>query len=194
MDRKHWARGTGQVWLKLSATGKRALEDRADLARVYYGQGPLLAPGGYAQLPPYESLAKYSTAIARHGARPETMIGTTAIARGTFGHGRVICFSPHPEATGGPNNFIRVGVRWAASGRPATGLPAGTREIALAPTSLVHEQGITPAGAHLGLVLDGMDVEHHWLPGIRVHWRSGEPTQPRHPAATHCQRFCGGRL
>ena len=46
------------------------------------------------------------------------MIGTTAIARSKFGRGRVICFSPHPESSRGPNHFIRAGVRWAAD-RPA---------------------------------------------------------------------------
>jgi hypothetical protein len=32
-------------------------------------------------------------------------------------------------------------------------------------------------------------VEHRWLPGVRVHWRTGEPTQPRQRAATHCSAF-----
>ena len=60
VDRQHWARGTGQVWLKLSSAGQGALDVDADQVRVYYGQGPLLAPGHYAGLPAYESLAQYS--------------------------------------------------------------------------------------------------------------------------------------
>ena len=70
VDRQHWARGTGQVWLKLSPEGQRALDDDAEQVRVYYGQGPLLAPGNYAGLPPYEPLAQYATAIARHAPNP----------------------------------------------------------------------------------------------------------------------------
>jgi hypothetical protein len=42
------------------------------------------------------------------------MKGTTAIARGKFGKGRVVCFSPHPEKTPGREAFLRSAVRWAA--------------------------------------------------------------------------------
>lgn len=39
------------------------------------------------------------------------MKGTTAIARGQFGKGRVICFSPHPEVTRGLEHFIQLAIR-----------------------------------------------------------------------------------
>jgi hypothetical protein len=47
------------------------------------------------------------------------MTGTHAIIRSTFGNGRVICFSPHPEVPGGPNTLITEAARWA-SGLPLT--------------------------------------------------------------------------
>jgi hypothetical protein len=33
---------------------------------------------------------------------------------------------------------------------------------------------ISPAGSSLAVLLDRMDVEHHWLPGQTVAWRTGE--------------------
>ncbi len=190
VDRAHWARGTGTVLLQLTAAGKRALHEESERVSVYYGQGPLLAPGYYPGLPPYETLARYATAIAkRRGARPESMIGTTAIARATFGSGRVICFSPHPESSSGPNHFIRDGVRWAAGDRPTQGAATGRERPDRSLLVAALEEQITSAGKRLAQALDDMDVEHHWLPGVRVHWRSGEPTTPRRRASTHCSAF-----
>jgi hypothetical protein len=43
---------------------------------------------------------------------------------------------------------------------------------------------LSPAGAALAAVLDGMDVEHHWLPGQQVDWRTGNPVSAdRGPAS-----------
>ena len=57
-------------------------------------------PGQDAAIPDYEPLASYETEIhSKGGAQPGVMKGTTAAARGTFGSGRVFCFSPHPEKT-----------------------------------------------------------------------------------------------
>ncbi len=52
---------------------------------------------------------------------------------------------------------------------------------------------ITPAGEHLAQVLDGMDVEHHWLAHEHVDWQSGvadrdaDYTGPG--TSTHCSAF-----
>jgi putative intracellular protease/amidase len=113
LDRAHWARGTGPVKVTLTPAGKAALGEKADELDVYYGQGPLLAPGGKAEPAAYEPLATFATEIAKNGAPKGVMPGTTAIARGTFGAGRVICFSPHPEVSGGPNHLVAAGVKWA---------------------------------------------------------------------------------
>jgi hypothetical protein len=40
------------------------------------------------------------------------MVGTTAIARGRFGQGRVICFSPHPEMTEGLDSFVEHAINF----------------------------------------------------------------------------------
>lgn len=114
VDRRHWARGTGPVRLKITPAGRKALDVGPEEVKVHYGQGPLLAPGTRRDLPAYEALATYATGIAKRGAPRGVMVGTTAIARTTFGHGRVVCYSPHPEASGGPQGLITAGVRWSA--------------------------------------------------------------------------------
>jgi putative intracellular protease/amidase len=113
-DREHWARGTGQVQLDVSDAGQVLLDVDGPAVEVYYGQGPLLVPDSKPDLPKFEVLASYASEIAKKGAPTGVMVGTTAIARAPYGEGRVICFSPHCEASGGPHQMIVTGVRWAA--------------------------------------------------------------------------------
>jgi len=134
LDTRHWARGTGSVVLEVSPAGRRLLGIDGDEVDCYYGQGPLLAPGNRDDLPDYEGLATYGTEIAKNGAPSGVMVGTTAIAAGSFGQGRVICFSPHPEKTSGLEAVIRRGTRWAA-GRD--GRPVLVAEPATAPAPTV---------------------------------------------------------
>jgi hypothetical protein len=48
---------------------------------------------------------------------------------------------------------------------------------------------ILPAGRHLARVLDGLDVEAHWLPGDPIDWRTGEYDPDARPLAGHCSAF-----
>jgi glutamine amidotransferase-like uncharacterized protein len=114
VDSEHWARGKGEVQLRLPPAGRSALGIEQELVAIHYNQGPLLAPGENHDLDDYELLAAFETEIAENGAPSGVMKGTTAIARGTFGKGRVVCFSPHPEKTPGRDSFLRAAVRWAA--------------------------------------------------------------------------------
>ncbi len=116
VDSAHWARGTGEVRLAITSTGRSALGIKEDQCVIYYGQGPLLAPGEKDDIDDYELLASYETEIAKKNAPQGVMKGTTAIARSTFGKGRVVCFSPHPEKTPGRETFLQSAVRWAARG------------------------------------------------------------------------------
>ncbi len=113
-DRAHWARGNGDVTLRLTEDGNSAFERPELHVGVRYAQGPLLVPGDAADLPPYEALAIYQSEIARKGAPEDAMTGTHAIIRSEFGDGRVVCFSPHPEVENGPNDLIESAIRWAA--------------------------------------------------------------------------------
>ncbi|MDR3637607.1 MAG: hypothetical protein P4L84_27625 [Isosphaeraceae bacterium] len=48
---------------------------------------------------------------------------------------------------------------------------------------------VSPAGQRLAQILDEMDVEHHWLPGEGIRWKTGEPDPKSHQHATHCSAF-----
>lgn len=115
-DRSHWARGQGTVTLGVTTSGQQTLNTDSAEVDVYYGQGPLLVPDNNPDLPGYEVLARYDSEVAEKGAQPGAMSGTHAIIRSVFGSGRVICFSPHPEKSNGPNGLMLHGVRWAAGG------------------------------------------------------------------------------
>lgn len=110
LDRKHWARGKGTVRLGMSQGGQDFFGLEQENVSIHYGQGPLLAPAGNPKIPDYEVLAEYETEIAKNGAPKGIMIGTTAIAAGKFGKGKVLCFSPHPELTDGLESFVQAAI------------------------------------------------------------------------------------
>lgn len=49
---------------------------------------------------------------------------------------------------------------------------------------------ITDGGLQLTKLLDSMDVEHHWVAGIKVEWKNGEPLGAGDERGhTHCSAF-----
>lgn len=121
VDRAHWARGKGAVEVALSSEGQALLGLQAKQQTMAYLQGPLLAPAEDPAVPDFTSLATYATEIAEKGAPKGVMVGTTAVAIGTFQKGRVVCFSPHPERTEAQWPQLHRAVRWAAGAKPAPG-------------------------------------------------------------------------
>jgi glutamine amidotransferase-like uncharacterized protein len=109
-DRAHWARGTGTVQIQMTETGQQFFQTDDASCQIHYGQGPLLVPGRDPDIADYQPLAIYATGIAKKGAPEGVMPGTTAIALGQFGRGRVICFSPHPEMTEGLDSLVHRAV------------------------------------------------------------------------------------
>ncbi|MEE2937899.1 MAG: BPL-N domain-containing protein [Planctomycetota bacterium] len=106
IDRKHWARGRGEVEIGLTEMGRVAFQQTQPKLRIHYSQGPLLAPADRDDIEDYEVIASYETEIAKNGAPKGVMQGTTAIAQGKFGEGQVFCFSPHPEKTQGLESLV----------------------------------------------------------------------------------------
>jgi len=115
LDREHWARGRGDVVLDFSTTGQQELKFPHDKTTVLYHQGPLLAPDGKTDLPAYTPVATFETEVALNGAPHGVMQGTTAMASGIYGKGRVFVISPHPEQTPGLDGLVRQAVAWAAN-------------------------------------------------------------------------------
>lgn len=107
LDTKHWNRGNGTVDIELTRMGREVLRTTQQQLPIHYAQGPLLAPANRPEIEDYEEMATFKTEIAKNGAPKGVMIGTTAIARGRFGQGPVICFSPHPEMTAGLEAFVQ---------------------------------------------------------------------------------------
>ena len=60
--------------------------------------------------------------------------------------------------------------------------------LATSLTGLLSASDLTPTGVQLAERYDAMDVEHHWLPGHPVDWRSGDSTNGK-PGKTHCSAF-----
>jgi glutamine amidotransferase-like uncharacterized protein len=114
LDRKHWARGTGDVELRLTPAARRFFGIEDEMVTIYYGQGPLLSPAANDAIVDYEPLALYETEVAKNGAPAGVMKGTTAIARAPFGKGRVVAISPHPERTPGRDEVLQRAIRWTA--------------------------------------------------------------------------------
>lgn len=110
VDRSHWARGKGTVQIELTDAGRRLLKSNEQELAILYAQGPLLAPRNHPDIADYETLATFKTEIAKNGAPEGVMKGTTAIAHGEFGRGRVICFSPHPELTEGLEPLVLLAI------------------------------------------------------------------------------------
>ena len=113
IDREHWNRGFGTVELEITSLGQEVLALHEARKEIYYHQGPLLAPADAPQVPDFRTLAKFDSEISKNGAPTGVMIGTTAIAIGEFGEGRVICFSPHPEKTPDLESILLQGIHWA---------------------------------------------------------------------------------
>lgn len=114
LDRKHWARGFGNVDLSLTPQAASQLQMPVK-STVYYHQGPILAPAGRDDIPDYVEWARFLTEVRKDGVPGGVMPGKTAIASGSYGAGRVLAISPHPERTEELNHVLPAGVRWAAA-------------------------------------------------------------------------------
>lgn len=116
VDSAHWARGMGQVDIEVTEEGRKILGDFKGLQSVRYANGPLLGKakdsGGLA---PYTVLAYFRSDMAKGKNTPKgIMPNTPAIIAGTYGQGRVVCCSPHPEYTDAVKDMIPRAVKWAA--------------------------------------------------------------------------------
>lgn len=112
LDRKHWARGFGSVRLRLAQSASESLQIGSEETDCYYHQGPLLAPAERSDLPDYSEWASFQSEVRKEGVPGGVMPGTTAIAATSFGSGRVLAISPHPERTETLNHVLPLAVHW----------------------------------------------------------------------------------
>ena len=112
-----WMRGKGTVEMEVAPLGKKTTGLAARKHAIRYANGPIIQPDTRTDIPPYEALAIFRTELAGNGSPKGAMIDSPAIVRGTFGKGRVISSSPHPEQTDGMESFTGHAVRWLAAPR-----------------------------------------------------------------------------
>jgi putative intracellular protease/amidase len=87
-----WKRGKGDVKIEPTDKGREILGFPSGQLDVRYANGP----------------------IYKNDSPKGAMVNSPAMVAGTFGKGRVICSSPHPEQTAGMESFIVRAVRWTA--------------------------------------------------------------------------------
>ena len=108
------ARGSGQVKIGLTDSGRHLFGDHPPALDVRYSGGPILSPASVADLPSYVPLAIYRSEIWLYEQQRGTMIGTPAIVAAPFGQGRVVLFSPHPETSRELEDLVTTAIRAVA--------------------------------------------------------------------------------
>jgi putative intracellular protease/amidase len=109
-----WARGKGKVEIEMTSKGEALTSLPSGRREILYANGPIIQPGDQKDIAAYEPIAFFRTELAKNGTPEGVMIDSPAMVRGTFGKGRVLFSSPHPEQTSGMEEFIPASVRWAS--------------------------------------------------------------------------------
>jgi len=109
-----WRRGEGTVQIEMTPKGKEITDISVEKHDIRYANGPIIQPNHRDDIPDYEPIAFFRTELAENGSPKGAMVNSPAMARGTFGQGRVLISSPHPEQTAGMEGFAEHAVRWVA--------------------------------------------------------------------------------
>ncbi|CAN5696699.1 BPL-N domain-containing protein [soil metagenome] len=107
-----WRRGHGDVQIELTPEGKEILGDFTGLLPVRYANGPIIKPANSEGLPDYKPLAFFRTELAENDTPVGVMVNAPAIVAATFGKGKLITMSPHPEQTPALNDMIVHAAQW----------------------------------------------------------------------------------
>ena len=109
-----WYRGpSSTVRMELTSEGRRILGDRVGAFPVRYHNGPIVSPAGFDEIPDYQVLAWFRSEVVRYEPQTGTMVNTPAIITGSFGQGRVLSISPHPESSRDLRAMVARGIQWA---------------------------------------------------------------------------------
>ena len=109
-----WKRGVGEVKIVVNETGATTTGVPAREQAIRYANGPIIMPANRPEIPDYEPMAMFRTELAENGTPSGVMVNSPAWVRGTYGKGRVITSSPHPEQTEGMDTWITHAVHWVA--------------------------------------------------------------------------------
>lgn len=110
-----WYRGdSSTVTMELSDAGKKIFGDHAGELPVIYHNGPIIPPLKDGEKPTYEVLAWFRSEVSKYEPQKGTMTNTPAMISTTYGKGRVLVISPHPEANKALRPMLAKGLLWAA--------------------------------------------------------------------------------
>lgn len=107
-------RGRDVVTVELTDAGRKLLGSTERELKINYHNGPVWGPGSKLASK-CEVLGVFRTEVfPTNRTTSVTMNGTPALITGSYGKGRIICSSPHPESTAGLDGIFLHMVRWAA--------------------------------------------------------------------------------
>ena len=110
-----WYRGnSADIDMQLTEAGQAVFGEVGERVTVRYHNGPIISPGQDPGLEDYRVLAWFRSENGLWEPQKGTMINTPAIVSGSFGAGRVISVSPHPESTEALHPIIANSIRWVA--------------------------------------------------------------------------------
>ena len=109
-----WQRGEATLKMELTPAGRDILGDHRAPLDVRYQNGPVITRADLGEVPDYDVLAYFRTEIAKNNTPARVMVDSPAIASGSYGQGRVLFVSPHPEQTPGLEDLVHRGVQWSA--------------------------------------------------------------------------------
>ena len=107
-------RGRDVVTVELTDAGRKLLGTAERELKISYHNGPVWGPGSRLA-PACEVLGVFRTEVfPTNRVTHVTMTGAPALLAGSYGQGRIVCCSPHPEATAGLEEIFRHLIRAAA--------------------------------------------------------------------------------
>lgn len=114
-----WYRGpSSRQTMELTNEGQTVFPDIPQTVSVRYQNGPIVSPRLFPGLKPYQVLAWFRSEIVRYPPQKDTMRDTPAIVYGSYGKGRVMSMSPHPEGTQGLESMLAAAVRSVVRNAP----------------------------------------------------------------------------
>lgn len=113
---KKWRRGIKPLEVGFTPDAAKLLGLAADSASVKYANGPVMEPANSPDLPDFTTLALFKNEVAENETPAGIQIDSPAILTGTFGKGRVVGVSPHPEQTVGLDGLVPRLIQWSVRG------------------------------------------------------------------------------
>jgi putative intracellular protease/amidase len=107
-----WQRGKAVVKLEITPDGKGILGAQTSRLDCLYHNGPVVGTAGATDLPPFQTLALFRSEVSSNDAPAGIMVNSPAIFAADFKQGKVLCFSPVPEQTGGLDYMVLNAVNW----------------------------------------------------------------------------------